>query len=396
MSTQEVTAALLSTVQALAPLIREHAAVAEEQRCLAPPVVAALVEAGLFRLYTPRALGGLEVDPVTFYRVVEAIAQVDGSTAWCVWVGSGNVSLIRALADGTAEAIFGRDPAVVTAGVLTAGGKATACDDGYVVNGRWPYASGCQHSTWAFVMCKVCDGNQMRVAEGGRPELRTFFVPMSDVTVEETWDVGGLAGTGSHDILIHDLFVPRQHSFYFGPGMRPQSRYFQGPLYQFPIYAASLAPIGALALGIAQGVVDAGMTYAHTKSIGPSEHVRDKVLFQVRLAEAVAAVRAARAWLYASVGQCWEAQLTTGAVCADQRADLLLAAANATRSAAAAVDTIYTACGPTANYRHSPLQRALRDIHALTQHMATAPMQYESVGRMLLGLQPLQPPLILW
>jgi indole-3-acetate monooxygenase len=109
----------------------------------------------------------------------------------------------------------------------------------------------------------------------------------------------------------------------------------------------------------------------------------------------VALVRSARAWLHTSVQQAWESMLARGQVSFEERTDVLLAAASATRSAASAVDMVYTAAGATANYRRSPLQRALRDIHAVTQHIATAPQQYESAGRMLLGLPPLQPPLIL-
>jgi alkylation response protein AidB-like acyl-CoA dehydrogenase len=113
-------------------------------------------------------------------------------------------------------------------------------------------------------------------------------------------------------------------------------------------------------------------------------------MFQVRLAEAVALVRSARAWLHATVQQTWESLLAGREVAFAERAELLLAAANATRSATAAVDLVYTAAGATANYRQSPFQRALRDIHATTQHMGTAPQQFESAGRMLVGLPPLQ------
>jgi len=128
---------------------------------------------------------------------------------------------------------------------------------------------------------------------------------------------------------------------------------------------------------------------------GTTDLLRDRPLFHVRLAEAVALVRSAHAWQHTSVQRTWEATLAGEQVTFEERADLLLAAANATRSAASAVDIVYSVAGGTANYRRSPLQRPLRDIHALTQHIATAPHQYESAGRMLLGLQPLQPPLIL-
>jgi indole-3-acetate monooxygenase len=156
------------------------------------------------------------------------------------------------------------------------------------------------------------------------------------------------------------------------------------------LYASFALAIGAVALGIAQGALDACLELAQSKksNVG-TETLRDRSLFQVRVAEALALVRSARAWLHMTVEQTWQSHLAHGQVSFDERADLLLAAANATRSAAAAVDILYTAAGASANYRRSPLQRALRDLHATTQHVGTAAPQFESAGRMLLGLPPL-------
>jgi alkylation response protein AidB-like acyl-CoA dehydrogenase len=174
--------------------------------------------------------------------------------------------------------------------------------------------------------------------------------------------------------------------------MMPRCAYYQSPVYRYVLYASFALPIGAVALGIAQGAMDACLDLAQSKTPGGrATLLREQPLFQVRLAEAAALIRSARAWLHAVVQHTWESLLATGAVSFDARADLLLAAANATRSAAAAVDTLYTAAGATANYRRSPFQRALRDVHAATQHVGTSPQQFESAGRMLLGLQPLQP-----
>jgi alkylation response protein AidB-like acyl-CoA dehydrogenase len=204
--------------------------------------------------------------------------------------------------------------------------------------------------------------------------------------------VSGLVGTGSHDVVIDEVFVPAAYTCAFGPGMTPQSTYYQSLLYRYPLYVSFALPIGAVALGIAQGAVDVCMELAQAKRpAGTTVLLQERAMFQVRLAEAVALVRSARAWLHATVQQAWEALQASGEVSFAARADILLAAANATRSAATAVDIVYTAAGATANYRHSPLQRALRDVHAATQHMGTAPQQFESAGRMLLGLQPLQP-----
>jgi indole-3-acetate monooxygenase len=387
---------LLNAVCTLEPLIRQHADEAERNRRLSQPVVTALAEAGIFRMYTPRALGGLEVDPLTFYRVVEAIARVDGSTGWCVFIAGGNPLLGAYLSDRAAEEIFGRDPHVVTAGVVFPYGRAVVCDGGYRVSGRWSYASGCQHCAWIFCCCQVFDADRMRLTASGEPEVRLLFMPTAQVTIVDTWEVSGLAGTGSHDVVIEQVFVPGDYTCPFGPGMTLQGKHYQSPLYRYVLYASFQGAIGAVALGIAQGAVDACLELAHAKQpSGSSGLLRERPMFQVRLAEAVALVRSARAWLHASVQETWQLLLASGQVSVAERAGLLLAAANATRGAAAAVDLVYTAAGATANYRHSPLQRALRDVHAVTQHMGTAPQQYESAGRMLLGLHPLHPLILL-
>ena len=383
---------LLSAVHALEPLIRGHADEAERNRRLSPVVVTALAEAGIFRVYTPRALGGFEVEPLTFYRVVEAIAQLDGSTGWCVFIAGGNPLLGAYLADEAAEEVFGRDPHGITAGVVHPYGRAVVSDGGYRVSGHWPYASGCQHSTWIFCCCNVFDGDRMRLAENGEPEVRLFFIPIGQVHILDTWEVSGLAGTGSHDVVIEQVFVPAPYTCSFGPGMRPRCTYYQSPVYRYVMYASFALPISAVALGIAQGAMDACVELAQSKIPGGrATLLREQPMFQVRFAEAVALIRSARAWLHAVVQHTWGSVLTGGEVSFEARAELLLAAANATRSAASAVDILYTAAGASANYRRSPFQRALRDIHAATQHLGTSPQQFESAGRMLVGLQPLQP-----
>jgi alkylation response protein AidB-like acyl-CoA dehydrogenase len=241
-------------------------------------------------------------------------------------------------------------------------------------------------------MCQVFDDGQLRLTESGEPEVRAFFVPTSQVTILDTWDVSGLAGTGSHDVVIDEVFVADAYTCAFGVGMTPCSTYYQSLLYRYPLYVLFALPISAVALGIAQGAIDALMEWTREKAAGDTAAVLgDRPLLPLRLSEAVALVRSARAWLHACVQQVWDAMEERGEVAFDDRAQILLAAAHATRSAASAVDLVYTVAGARANYRSSPLQRALRDIHAATQHMGTAPQQFESAGRMLLGLPPLQP-----
>ena len=204
------------------------------------------------------------------------------------------------------------------------------------MSGSWPYASGCQHSAWFFCWCQVFDADQMRLTEHGEPEVRAVCVPTAQITIVDTWEVSGLVGTGSHDVVLEQVVVPGEYTSPFGPGMMAQGKHFQSVLYRYPLYALAGIQVSAVALGIAQGAVDACLELAQSKrSIGTTDLLCERPLFHIRLAEAVALVRSARAWLHATLQQTWEAMLAREQVSFAERADVLLAAVNATRSAAA-------------------------------------------------------------
>jgi alkylation response protein AidB-like acyl-CoA dehydrogenase len=392
MTVEEATEDLLNVVRALEPIIRQHADEAERNRRLSQPVVDALARAGLFRMWVPKTLGGLEVSPLTAYRVVEEVARVDGSTGWCVFIGVSSAVSGAYVADLAAEDMFGRDPLGVIGGSIAGVGKAVVQKDGYLVSGRWPYASGCQHCGWLLALCQVMDEDQPRVTTTGAPEMRMVHIPREKVTIlDDTWDVSGLVGTGSHDFAVEPIFVPEGYTWQFTPGI-PRGKHYRGPLYQFPLVALFRLQASAVALGIAQGAVDAWLALAPSKRavIAPGV-LRDQPLVQARIAEVVALVDSSRAWLHAAIQQAWETTLRGESASVAARAELLLAAVNATRRAAEAVSLVHGLAGGSANYRHSSFQRSLRDVHAVTQHVGMYPQQYEEAGRMILGLQPFQP-----
>jgi len=172
-------------------------------------------------------------------------------------------------------------------------------------------------------------------------------------------------------------------------------KHYDSRLYRFPLVGLIRLPVSAVALGIAQGAIDAAMEIFQSKAAivgkGP---LSDQSVVQARIAEAVALVSSGRAWLHAAVQEAWDAT-TRGSVSLRVRAELLLAALNATCRAAEAVQSVYTMAGGSANYRRSSLQRSLRGVHAVTQHVGVALQQWEEAGRMLLGVKPLQPLLLL-
>src|SRR6266851_7212612 len=156
--TQGVTAEdLLQRVQHVVPVIREHADLGERERHLADPIVEALQDAGLYHMLVPRELGGLQVDPLTFYQVVEELSRIDGSTGWCMFINGGGPFSVMFLEDEAAEAIFGNNTRTIISGAVFPFGRAVLCQGGYRVSGRWAYASGCWHETWHIAVCNIYD-----------------------------------------------------------------------------------------------------------------------------------------------------------------------------------------------------------------------------------------------
>lgn len=220
---------------------------------------------------------------------------------------------------------------------------------------------------------------------GGQPLLVAPHAPRDAVQLIDTWDVSGLAGSGSHDVQL-DTFVPDDRVWHIGPG-QPNELY-RDPLYRIPFLAQFAWPVAAVALGIARGAIDEVTKIAQSKR-NPATGVPlvEQPLFQLQVAQATARLESARAWLYDRLEAMWEKTNAGQAVPMFERGVTLLAATNATQEAAAAVEIAYRAAGASANFRRSSLQRALRDVNA-TQHVATAPLQQLEAGAVILGLPP--------
>jgi indole-3-acetate monooxygenase len=239
-------------------------------------------------------------------------------------------------------------------------------------------------------VCNVYEAgaNECRLGPTGMPETIVVHFPRAQMRIIDTWDVSGLSATGSHDVIVEDVFVPTNFAWSFVAGA-PRGPRFSDPLYRFPFSGFLRWPIAAVALGIAQASLDEITETSRRKTPrGAAAPLREQPLFQTQLAQAVALVRSARAWLHEMVALVWEKTIRGKSASFDDRAALNLAGVNATRNALSAVELAYAAGGGSANYRKSPLQRHMRDIHAVTQHIGIAPKQYETSGRMFLGLQP--------
>jgi alkylation response protein AidB-like acyl-CoA dehydrogenase len=323
----------------------------ETARRLPEDLARDLANAGFFRMSVPADYGGLDLSPAAALEVLEELARTDASLAWCVWNGNSHWIIAR-LAETAARDIHA-DADVITANSTRASGTAVAVPGGYQVSGRWSLVSGCQLAAWMVLLCKVHDG------------IRFMIIPAAECEIIDTWTVGGLRGTGSHDVVARDVFVPAQYSAGFtDPLVLPGIR------YRLPPFSRVIPGLGAIALGVARTAIETFAEIAGAKT--PAE----------------ALVCSARMFLFDSVERQWTTLLATGEATMPGRARVRLAASHAVASAVQAVDLLYLGAGASSLYTACPLERAFRDVHAMSLHIGVHPRVMETTGRVLFGLEP--------
>jgi len=368
---------LVDTATALRPRLRDLSPAIEAARRVPADLAADLAEAGCYRMLVPASLGGLEVHPKTFVDVLEALATGDAATGWTVMTGATTGLLAAYLPEEGARALFA-DPATIPAGVFAPMGKALRVEGGYRLSGRWPFTSGVDNSGIRLAGALVFDGDERRTLPSGAPEVRSLFVDASDSEVVDTWDTSGLRGTGSHDLVVRDVFVPDAHTAcVFADAPRED-----GALYRFSLFGLLAMGVSAVGLGIARAALDELRSLATRKKRG-RKSLAETELAQVRLAAAEGELEAARAFMHRAIDDAWSATDLDDST----RARLRLAATHAAHASARVTDAAYHLGGGASIYSKSPLQRAFRDVHTMTQHIMVNEASLKPIGRVLFGLE---------
>ena len=378
---------LIERARSLGPLVREHADASERDRQLAPPVIEAMREAGLFRMFTPRAFGGLEVDPVTVARVVEEIARYDSAAGWALQAGNtGAWWAARYPAAGAAE-FFADGPDLLMAASFSPPQRAREVPGGYRLTGQGPLASTIHHSPWVMMTGIVFDGEQPRMTPNG-PAVVALAMRTSEVEIVDTWRSLGMRGSDSNDVAAHDVFVPASRSHFLSPFFEP-GPHFEGPLYRLPAPASVIVIVAPVALAIARGAITELRELADRKTpLGATKTIRHRPAVQAAVAEGEAMLRAARLLFYDTLAAEWRRAVSGEGATLEQKADLMLAGAHAVRTAAHVVDLMHRMGGTSGIYARSRLERHLRDAQTVRHHGFVCESRLETVGQVYLGVEP--------
>jgi alkylation response protein AidB-like acyl-CoA dehydrogenase len=377
---------LLEAARRIAPVIREYSDEAERERRLSPPVLAALHDAGLLRMCTPRSLGGLEVDPLTRALVIEEISGHDTAAGWTLANPLDWAYLCARLPDAGVEDIYSRGANVVIAAQFGRPMQATSAPGGYRITGRAPLVSNCHDADWIATTAAVMAGDPPRAA--GEPEVVMAYLPRENCQVIDTWHVMGMRGTGSNDVAVTDVFVPTARTFPLVPEFTPGSHY-QGPLYRFPLVGIVASNLSPLLLAVARRAIEEVSALAQGKvPVAASTVLRERASAQAKLAQAEAILRAGRVFLYDTLSETWAATIAGEPLLLRHKADVQLAMTHAVQSAVQAVELMYRMAGTSGVYTRSPLERYFRDVQVLRHHAFGAETRYETVGQVYLGLPP--------
>lgn len=372
---------MLTAARAVTDVVEREAAASEAARTLTQPVVDALHDAGLFRLMTPRDLGGEEADLATVLAVYEEVTRADASTGWSLLANATTTGFAGAfLGDRAVKAMFGGDADPVHAGQFAPRGTSVACDGGYVVSGRYSFGSGCAHAGWmGGGTIELDEQGTPVISERGIPVIRAFFVPAAGVELLGNSDVMGLCGTGSYDYAVPEQTVDESFTFRLVED-EPQRG---GPLYRLGVLGLTAAGHAAFALGVGKRALEELLTIVAGKQrLGATIPLREQQLFRHELGMHDAALRAARALVFEAFDDAQSTLERGDDATPLQRQRLRQATTYATRVAVDVVRFAYTAAGTDA-LRPSVLQRCFRDMHAATQHIFVDPDTMTETGRLL-------------
>lgn len=372
---------VVAAARGLGARISAHSERYERERTIGMDTAELMRSAGLFSVSLPAALGGLEAPPTAMVEVIEAISAADGSAGWTLMVGQG-AGFLGWASKECGEAVVAATPDPIVACSLApmgAGrvpvGAVRGREDEFTLSGNWTFNSGCRQADW-YVMAFMIERPEDvgKPVSWGHDTVRFAVVPADEVRINDSWHVMGLKGTGSEDVTITDVVVPRARTF---------SPFFEkpghaGPLYRFSYFSYMMTMMAGYQLGLGRRVIDEFSRY-----IGAGTQTDDDI--DVALLRAEAALGAARLLMFDAVTALWD-QVCSGAA-ADPvlRARISAACQHAHRTADELIDDLLRRCGPDVMQQDHVLQRCWRDMKASAAHIAYSLATERRMARAAVG-----------
>ncbi len=367
-----MTNTVLDDVRGLLPGFRDRAEECEQGRMVPEASVKELAETGFFKILQPRRYDGLEGDPLDFYEGVRLIASADASTGWISSVLAVHAWQLALFPDIAQQAVWGSDSSTLVSSSYAPTGRADLTEGGYRVSGRWSFSSGCQHAAWVLLGALVTDG------AGQVVDFKTFLLPRSDYRIEDTWDTVGLAGTGSHDIVVDGAFVPNDFTLSMAETGRcegPGQAVNDADLYKLPFHSLFTSAITTPIIGMAHGAYTehVSMQRERVRAAYLGEKAVDDPYATVRIARAASEIDAAWALLTDNIRQEQACVARGEKISLELRLKVRRDQVSGTERAISAIDLLFENSGARALTRGTHLQRAWRDAHAGRVHAANDP-----------------------
>ncbi|SRR5579885_407075 len=386
--TNERTRPYFDKLDALASVIRENADRAEREAQMPRAIADALHEAGMFRIFLPRSMGGGEFTVPESLRLVDEVARIDASVGWNLAICSGGPLFGQCLSRQAFEKIYGA-PRGVSAGSLNPmSSRAVQVEGGWRFSGRATYASGSGHATYLMAAAVVLRDGAPHIVNGV-PELRAGLFPIQNAKILNTWSTSGMRGTGSNDCVFEDVFVPNDFTFDW---MNAKSTWKHGAFANVPLPLQLGGGLAAVVIGTARHALDALAELAQVKvPVGTRGTLRERATAQIEFAQAQGLLRAASAYFYQCHNEIWRKGEAGESFNAQDHAYARLANVTAVKLALQAIDLVADAAGMNSAQASSPIERCWRDAHTASQHVLLNTSRFEVIGRVLFGLDPGSP-----
>lgn len=364
-------------MERLLEAVRSRRSEFTQNQQISADVVEMMKDAGVYRACVARELGGDELSPAAFLRMIERISQADGSAGWVASFGV-SASYLASLRLDTLRQMYANGPDVVFSGMIFPPQAAIPVGDALQVKGRWSWGSGSTGADYIGVGVKV-EGD---ASTGGLPLVAVM--PADKVQIVRNWNVIGLKGTGSHDVVVDNVIVPREWTF-----VRGSAPNLDGALFRYPAMALAAQVLAVVALGVGRAAIEELMDYAAGRtSITGAPTLANRPIVQTDLARAEATLRSARAFFYESTEEAWDVLLRGDVLTPKQVAMVRLGASHAARAGSDVASAVYRMSGTTGIFEGHPVAHYMHDAMIVPQHAFLADGTFESAGKVLFGQSP--------